>query len=159
MLRHFLGALAYRTQKALRGAPDDFAEFEAGNLTRTPIELVRPMTSVLGYARTCFRGGSFWPEPLPSLGEEVERFHSMLADLSEHLRNRDELEGTTPEQLLQGPLSDAMTHAGQLAMLRRLHGSPVPPENFIVADVDAGNVSEDQAAPRSPDRTWPEQLS
>jgi hypothetical protein len=62
----------------------------------------------------------------------------------------------TPEQLLQGPLSDAMTHAGQLAMLRRLHGSPVPPENFARAYVDASNVSEDQAQPRSLDAEWPE---
>ncbi len=158
MLRHFLGALAYRTQKALRGAPDDFADFEAGNLTRTPKELVRHMTSVLGYARTFFRGGSYWPAPLPSLREEVGRFHSMLADLSEHLKNGDELENAGPEHLLQGPLSDAMTHAGQLAMLRRLHGYPIPPENFIVADVDPENVSENQAAPRSPDRTWTERL-
>ena len=28
------------------------------------------------------------------------------------------------EQFLQGPLADAMTHAGQLAMLRRLAGAP-----------------------------------
>jgi len=158
MLRHFLGALAYRTQKALRGAPEDFPAFEAGNLTRTPKELVRHMTSVLGYARTRFRGGSYRLEPLLSFQEEVRRFHAMLADLSEHLETGDDLVNTTPEQLLQGPLSDAMTHAGQLAMLRRLHGSPIPPENFIVADIDASNVSEDQAAARSPDSDWPERL-
>ncbi len=158
MLRHFLGALAYRTQKALRGAPEGFGGFEAGNLTRTPKELVRHMTSVLGYARTVFRGGSYRPEPLPTLGEEVTRFHSMLGDLSEHLTAGDELLNATPEQLLQGPFSDAMTHAGQLAMLRRLHGFPVPPENFIVADIDSSNISEDQAAPRSPDSAWPERL-
>ncbi|GMR12540.1 MAG: hypothetical protein BMS9Abin29_0730 [Gemmatimonadota bacterium] len=158
MLRHFLAALAYRTQKALRGAPPDFGDFAAGNLTRTPRELVRHMTSVLGYARTYFRGGAYRSEPLPSLEREVERFHAMLADLSMHLEAGDALTDTTPERLLQGPFSDAMTHAGQLAMLRRLHGSPVPPENFIVADVDSANVGEDQASPRSPDRDWPEEL-
>jgi hypothetical protein len=158
MLRHFLAALAYRTQKALRGAPNDFAAFEAGNLTRTPKDLVLHMTSVLGYARTFFRGGSYRPEALPTFGDEVDRFHSMLADLSEHLKAGDALTGTTPEQLLQGPLADAMTHAGQLAMLRRLQGNPVPPENFIVAKIDPENVTEDQAEPRSPDRAWPEEL-
>ena len=158
MLAHFLGALAYRTQKALKGAPEDFARFEAGNLARTPKELVRHMTSVLGYARTRFRGGSYRPEPVPSFQDEVRRFHSMLADLAEHLEAGDDLVGTTPEQLLQGPFSDAMTHAGQLAMLRRLHGSPIPPENFMVADIDPSNVSEDQASPRSPDSVWPERL-
>ena len=158
MLRHFLAALAYRTQKALRGAPEDFGEFAAGNVVRTPKELVCHMTSVLGYARTFFRGGHHRPEHLETLHAEVERFHGMLADLSHHLGAGDPLVGTTPEQLLQGPFSDAMTHAGQLAMLRRLHGAPVPPENFIVADVDPANVSERQPDPRSPDREWPERL-
>ena len=156
MLRHFLGALAYRTQKALRGAAEGFGDFQAGNRVRTPRELVRHMTSVLGYARTRFRGGEYRADVLPTLHAEVERFHRMLRDLSDHLETDDPLIEVTAEQLLQGPLSDAMTHAGQLAMLRRLHGAPVPPENFIVADVDASNVGPDQAPPRSPDREWPE---
>ncbi len=156
MARHFLAALAYRTQKALRDAPENFGEFEAGMKVRTPKELVLHMTSVLGYARTYFRGGSYRPEPLESFHDEVQRFHGMLADLSAHFAAGDPLSDMTPERLLQGPFSDAMTHAGQLAMLRRLHGSPVPPENFAVADVDASNVSEEQAQPRSPDAEWPE---
>ena len=156
MLRHFLGALAYRTQKALRGAPESFGDFDAGSQVRIPRDLVRHMTSVLGYARTFFVGGRYSAELLPSLDEEVARFHAMLATLSGHLEAGDPLNGVAPEQLLQGPFADAMTHAGQLAMLRRLHGSPVPPENFIVADIDAANVGEDQAPPRSPDKEWPE---
>ena len=156
MARHFLAALAYRTQKALRYAPEDFGEFEAGMKVRTPKELVLHMTSVLGYARTYFRGGRYRPAPLETFRDEVQRFHGMLADLSAHLAAGDPLLSVTPERLLQGPFSDAMTHAGQLAMLRRLHGSPVPPENFAVADVHASNVSEEQAQPRSPDAEWPE---
>lgn len=156
ILRHFLGALAYRTQKALREAPSDFGEFAAGSQVRTPRELVRHMTSVLGYARTCFLGGRYRPDPLPTLRAEVERFHDMLSDLSDHLERGDPLSEVTHEQLLQGPLSDAMTHAGQLALLRRLHGSPVPPENFIVADIDPTNLGPAQAMPRSPDAVWPE---
>ncbi len=158
MLRHFLAALAYRTQKALRDAPDDFADFAAGNRIRTPMELVRHMTSVLGYARTAFRGDRYRPEPLESFRDEIGRFHMMLGDLVDHLERGDSLVDLTPERLLQGPFSDAMTHAGQLAMLRRLHGSPIPPENFALADVSPSNVSENQAAPRSPDKEWPERL-
>ena len=159
ILRHFLAALAYRTQKALRAAPDDFADFNAGNMTRTPVELVRHMTSVLGYARTFFRGGAYRPEPLPDLHEEVRRFHRMLDDLAVHLERGDQLQQVTHEQMLQGPLSDAMTHVGQLALLRRLHGSPVPPENFVFADVDASNLGEDQPMPRDADAEWPERLT
>ncbi len=59
-------------------------------------------------------------------------------------------------QLLQGPFSDAMTHAGQLALLRRLVGAPVAPENFVAADISAARLGPDQALPRSPDAVWPE---
>lgn len=151
MLRHFLGALAYRTQKALRGAPEDFGGFDAGGGVRTPMELVRHMTSVLGYARTFFIGGACRPEPLPTFDEEIERFHEMLANLRDVIDEELPLTDTTEERMLQGPFSDAMTHAGQLAMLRRLHGAPVPSENFIKANVSADNLTSAQPAPIAPD--------
>jgi hypothetical protein len=157
LLRHFLAALAYRTQKALRGAPEGFGDFRAAEGVRTPSELVRHMTSVLGYARTFFVGGRYWPEPLPSLAEEVARFHEMLGDLALHVGGEAPMpRGVSAERLLQGPLSDAMTHAGQLAMLRRLAGAPVPPENFIVADIEPGRLGAEQAEPVSPDEVGPE---
>lgn len=157
LLRHFLAALAYRTQKALRDAPPDFGEFNSGNDVRTPKELVRHMTSVLGYARTYFVGGQYRPAPLPSLNEEVARFHEILESLASHIGSSDPLlDQTTAERLLQGPLSDAMTHAGQLAMLRRLAGNPVPPENFIVADIDAQRLGIEQSPSVSLDKEWPE---
>ncbi len=157
MLCHFLAALAYRTQKALRDAPEGFGTFDPGGQVRHPARLVRHMTSVLGYARTFFAGGTYRPEPLPGLSDEVERFHEMLADLSALIAAGSPLrDGVTPEQLLQGPFADAMTHAGQLAMLRRLYGSPVPPENFVVADIRPDRLGPDQADPVSPDEVWPE---
>jgi hypothetical protein len=154
MLRHFLATLAYRTQKALRGAPESFGDFRAARGVRTPRELVRHMTSVLGYARTHFVGGHYHADLLPSLADESVRFHQMLDDLAERLASTEPLNDTTEDRLLQGPFSDAMTHAGQLAMLRRLAGSPIPPENFIVADIDAGNVTADQPPPVDPDEEW-----
>lgn len=132
MLRHFLAALAYRTQKALRHAPEEFGVFSAGKGVRTPTELVRHMTSVLGYSRTFFVGGQYRPEPLPSLNDEIARFHEMAEDIASHIESGlPLLNDMTAERLLQGPFSDAMTHAGQLAMLRRLAGDPVAPENFL----------------------------
>jgi hypothetical protein len=157
LLRHFLAALAYRTQKALRDAPIEFGDYRAAEGVRTPAELVRHMTSVLGYARTYFIGGQYRPEPLPSLNEEIIRFHEMLEDLAGHIEAGTPLkEGITEERLLQGPFSDAMTHAGQLAMLRRLAGVPVPPENFIVAKITPERLGINQAEPISPDEKWPE---
>ncbi len=151
MLRHFLAALAYRTQKALRAAPDGFSEFKAGNDVRTPKELVRHMTSVLGYARTFFIGGEYRPEPLETFHDEVERFHEMLGELRTHLEAGTPLNGLTEEQLLQGQFSDAMTHAGQLAMLRRLYGDPIRSENFIHAAISPDNLTPDQPGPVAPD--------
>ena len=157
LLRHFLAALAYRTQKALRGAPLEFGTFSAADGVRTPERLVRHMTSVLGYARTFFVGGQYRPDPLPSLEQEVARFHEMLEDLSQHLRTGTPLlQGMSAERLLQGPFSDAMTHAGQLAILRRLAGAPVAPENFVVADIVADRCGPRQADPVSADAAWPE---
>lgn len=156
LLRHALATIAYRTQKALRGAPPSFGDVDAGHRVRTPSELVRHMTSVLGYARTFVLGGQYRPEPLPDLAAEVERLHAILADLSRLLASDAPLLDTTEEHLLQGPIADALTHVGQLALLRRLAGAPVAPENFVVAAIDVDRLGPDQSEPRSPDEVWPE---
>jgi hypothetical protein len=94
---------------------------------------------------------------LPTLQEEVVRFHEMVEDIARLLQLGGPInDGVTPERLLQGPFSDAMTHAGQLAMLRRLAGDPIRPENFIVANTTAARLGPDQSPPVSPDEVWPE---
>lgn len=158
LLGHFLAALAYRTQKALRGAPSSFAEFKAGEKARTPHELLWHMTGLIGYARTMLHGGRFEPPRLGTLEEEIDRFHGTLEALLEDFANPD-LEATiTDQQFLQGPLADAMTHAGQLALLRRLHGHPVPSENFIFANISPENVTRDQPEAVRPDLEWTPEL-
>jgi hypothetical protein len=160
LLRHFLAALAYRTQKALRGAPDSFPSFRAAPKIRTPLELIRHMESVLGYARTFFIGGDYDQEPLADFQAEILRFHSTIEELAHHLESGTPMNGITEERLLQGPFTDAMTHAGQLAMLRRLAGSPVPPENFVYADVRPDNLGTGQPLPLRPGNKqgeWPDE--
>lgn len=154
LLQHFLASLAYRTQKALRGAPDSFADFRPAVNVRTPHELIWHMTGVIGYARTMIHGGQYAPPRLESFTAEVERFHEMLAVLRDDFADESTTARITDTQFLQGPLSDAMTHAGQLAMLRRLAGSPVASENFIFARVEADNVGLRQADPVAPDAWW-----
>ena len=156
LLKHFLAALAYRTKKALRGAPPDFSAFRVALQVRTPHELIRHMDSVLGYARTFFIGGNCCPPLLPDFAAAVAHFHETLADVARHLELGTEFRGITAEFLLQGSLSDAMTHAGQLAMLRRPAGSPVPPKNFVFAEISPTNLGPDQPPPVSPDKDWPE---
>ena len=154
LLQHFLASLAYRTQKALRGAPDAYPDFRCAVNVRTPHELVWHMTGVIGYARTMIRGGDYAPPKLDTFAAEVERFHEVLAALRDDFADETATARITDGQFLQGPLSDAMTHAGQLAMLRRLAGSPVASENFIFARVVADNVSARQAEPAAPDAWW-----
>jgi hypothetical protein len=158
LLRHFLAAIAYRTQKALRDAPAHYATFSAGNRTRTPVEVLRHMTSLMGYVRTHFSGGSYpvHPDPLASFQDEIVRFHQMVEAVGDLLAQGKPLREITTEQLLQGPFADVMTHVGQLAMLRRLADAPVPPENFIYADIRADRLHADQPPPDRPDKHWPE---
>ena len=154
LLQHFLAALAYRTQKALRGAPPDYADFNAGAKVRTPHELVWHMTGLIGYARTMFRGGDFSPPRLGTLNEEVQRFHRELTLLLHDFGDPSLNARISDEQFLQGPLADAMTHAGQLAMLRRLQGIPVASENFIFANISSDNLTPAQPEPAAPDLDW-----
>lgn len=153
LLQHFLAAIAYRTQKAVRDAPPEYAGYRAGPGVRTPHQLVRHMSDVLGYAAALLRGETWRAHLQPTFEEEVARFHRVLEDLNGLLATAA-FEEISPARLLQGPLADAMTHAGQLALLRRLSGSPIPPENFIRADVRPGRLGPDQPSPASPDTTW-----
>jgi hypothetical protein len=157
ILRHFLAAIAYRTQKALRDAPEHYATFSAGNRVRTPTELIRHMAALMGYVCTFFQGGSYplKPDPLPTFHEEVERFHELLGAVGTLLASDAKCSIST-EQLLQGPFADTMTHVGQLAMLRRLADAPVAPENFIYADIRADRLHADQPPPARPDKHWPD---
>ncbi|WP_331048753.1 hypothetical protein [Gemmatimonas sp.] len=154
MLQHFLASIAYRTQKALRGAPESFGDFRAAHHVRTPYELLWHMTGVIGYARTFLRGGDFAPPRLGSLALEIERFHATLEGLRDDFVDPSLRASITDIQFLHGPLSDTMTHAGQLAMLRRMAGSPVPSENFIYAAVTSANVGAAQPEPVAPDGWW-----
>lgn len=157
LLRHFLAAIAYRTQKALRDAPPHYPTFSAGNRVRTPVDILRHMTSLMGYVRTFFVGGQYPRElpPLPTFKEEIARFHEMIEAVGQLLAS-DAKPSISTEQLLQGPFADTMTHVGQLAMLRRLADAPVAPENFIFADIRADRLHPNQPPPAKPDENWPD---
>ena len=153
LLQHFLAALAYRTQKALRGSPPEFGELKTAPNVRTPHQILWHMTGLIGYARTMFHGGRFEPPPVP-FEAEVERFHETLRELHDDFANPSLKASISDEQFLQGPLADTMTHVGQLAMLRRFIGAPVASENFIFAKIRADNLSSHQPEPAAPDLDW-----
>jgi len=156
LLRHFLAALAYRTAKALRDAPAGFEAFQPGQQSRTPRQLVRHMSGVITYAIGLLTEPRGLLTDCATYRAEVERFFAATRELAERIRDSTDLADPMAERLLQGPLADAMAHAGQLALLRRLSGNPIPPENFFVAAIDPERLGLDQAAARSPDPEWPE---
>jgi hypothetical protein len=154
IVRHFLAALAYRMHKAVGDAPPDFPNYSAGAGVRTPHALLRHVNGVLHYGLVVLRtGDSNYKGNLESLpwSEEIERFHRQLSEFDEALTGERPVDHELLSRLLQGPLADAMTHAGQLALLRRLAGAPIAAENFYLANIRAGAVSQDQAPPASPD--------
>jgi hypothetical protein len=143
-LRHVLATLAYRCAKTLRGAPPEFAMWRAGETTRTPVEILAHIGDLLDWVLALAREGHRWntSEPLPWEEEQVRCF-AALAALDAYLAGDGPL--VTPwEKLFQGGLADALTHTGQLAMLRRMHGAPMKGESYARADIVAGRVGAGQ---------------
>jgi hypothetical protein len=144
MLRHTVATLAYRGAKAVRGANDSFASFQASETTRTPSQILAHIGDLLDWALSIAKGDETWnsAEPLP-WKEEVERFHSALRNFDDYLAADAELAASC-ERLFQGPIADALTHVGQLTMLRRIAGNPMKAENYSRAKIEAGRVGADQ---------------
>jgi hypothetical protein len=149
-LRHFLASVAYHATKAIKQAPENFPELDIGMGVRTPRKLLHHITGVLCYADSFYKPYETTRFQLKQWSEEVVHFYKTLSSLDESIMTTEPKE-VTDLQILQGPLSDAMAHTGQLLMLRRLSGSPVPSENFIFADINAGQVGPDQPEPLAPD--------
>jgi len=147
LLRHTLATLAYRAGKTLRGAPDSFAAFSTGEKGRTPAHILAHMGDLFDWALSIARGKQEWHDstPLP-WSKEVERFFKTLQAFDDYLASDAPL-AASPEKLFQGPVADALTHTGQLAILRRMAGCPMRGENYFRAEIVAGRVGQDQAAP------------
>lgn len=147
-LRHAIATLAYRGGKVLRGAPDGFGSFKIGETARSAGEILAHIGDLLDWAVSLAEGKHVWHDSSPGAWEaDVARFFEGLARLDRHLASEADL-GFRAEQLFQGPIADALTHVGQLAMLRRLAGVPVRGENYFVADIVPGRVGSDQSPAR-----------
>jgi hypothetical protein len=148
MLRHTLATVAYRGAKAVRDAPESFASFKASPTTRTPTEILAHVGDLFDWALSIAEGNEAWhnSEPLP-WSDEVARFHAALAEYDKYLASDNEL-GATCERMFQGPIADALTHVGQLTMLRRIAGDPIRGENYSLAKIEAGQVGPDHEKPK-----------
>jgi hypothetical protein len=148
LLRHTVATLAYRGGKAVRGAPAAFSGFRAGERTRTPGQILAHVNDLLTWALHLAEGRHVWEKSAPgSWEEDVARFHAGLERLDERLASEKPL-GCPAEKLFQGPIADALTHVGQIAMLRGMAGAPMRGENYFKADIRVGRLGEDQAPSR-----------
>jgi hypothetical protein len=149
LLRHAVAILAYRGAKPLRAAPASFAGFDTGG-GHTPLRVLAHISDLLDWALSHARGEGRWNSAEPGTWDaEVARFHEALAAFDAYLASDAPIKAELP-RLLAGPIADALTHVGQLMMLRRMTGSPVYGENYFVADIVAGRVGPDQSPPRKP---------
>lgn len=148
MMRHMVATLAYRGGKAVRDAPDGFAEFRAGDTSRTPVRILAHVGDLLDWALEQTEGRHTWhdSQPLP-WDDEVKRFFAALERLDRRFA-ADDPPGYPAERIFQGAIADALTHIGQIAMLRRLAGSPIRGESYFNADIRVGRVGPEQTAPR-----------
>ena len=147
LLRHVVATLAYRAGKALRGVPDGFADFRASEHTRKPVEILAHMGDLADWALSIVSGTQKWNDSKPLLwSKEVERFFESLEALDRYLASDQPLHGDV-KKLFQGGLADALTHTGQIAMLRGIAGCPMRGENYYAAKIEAGRVGADQAPP------------
>ena len=129
LLRHTLATVAYRAARALEGAPDHFAGFSAAG--RLPVQILAHMGDLFDWALNMALGQERWRDTQPrAWAEEQQRFFESLQTFDAFLATGGPLHAPV-EQLFQGPVADALTHVGQLAMLRRLSGSPIRGENFF----------------------------
>jgi hypothetical protein len=148
MLRHTLATLAYRGGKALRGAPPGFAEYRVAEGSRCPLEILAHICDLMDWALSIAQGQQKWHDTKAALWDgEVERFFTTMKALDDMLVSDAALQAD-PERLFQGPIADALTHVGQLCMLRRMAGSPIHGENYFVAEVQAGRVGPVQSSPK-----------
>jgi len=146
LLRHTLATLAYRGAKAVRDAPDGFAEFRIGDNSRTPGQILAHIGDLLDWALWLAQGEHKWHDSAPLDWERgTLRFFAALEAFGACLASELPL-ACPPEKLFQGPIADALTHVGQIAMLRRLAGSPVRGENYFRARIGVDRVGADQPA-------------
>jgi len=144
-LRHMLATLAYRGGKAVRNAPAGFGGFQPEGCMNTPAMLLAHIGDLIEWAHAWSQGDATFRVSAPvEWDAAVNRFHDTLGRFDAYLAAGGAL-GVPLHTLFQAPIADALTHIGQLALLRRMAGDPVLGESYRVAEIVAGRTGPDQA--------------
>ena len=138
LLRHMVATVAFRGNIAVTDAPPGFAGFRAAESTRTPVEILAHIGDLLYGSNFLLKGEMVYlaSEPL-SWSDEIERFFAGVREL-DHFLAGDMPLAHPVEKLVQGPIGDALTHIGQIVLLRRIAGSPARAAQYFEAEIIAG---------------------
>ena len=137
LLRHTLATTAYRFQKAVYQANEEFGNLVIGHGVRTPADLINHMNNVLQFTIAKIKDQERHTIESGSFIQEVTTFNQKLKELDESLA-QNEITLETAKKLFQGPISDVITHVGQLAMMRRFNNQPIQGEVFFKAAIEIG---------------------
>jgi len=142
LLRHLVATLAYRGGIAISDAPKNFAQFRADETTRSAGELLAHIGDLIEGSLYLMKGEFVYLQsPHQSWAEDVKRFFAAIKKFDLYLASDAPL-AQPIEKILQAPIADALTHVGQIIMLRRLAGNPIQSEGYFDAEIVAGEVVE-----------------
>jgi len=142
LLRHLLAALAFRARVALSDAPANFAVFQIAETTRTPAQILAHLGDLLQGSLYLMKGELIYLNSVPlAWNQEIARFFAAAREFDSYLASDAPLKQPI-EKIVQGPLADALTHVGQIVLLRRLAGSPAHAASYFEAEIVAGEIDE-----------------
>ena len=143
-LRHALATLAYRAGKAVRGTPEAFGQHRVTPESPSPVEILSHMGDLMDWVLRMVQGAPSWTTATPQpWTAEIARFYAALKALDDHLASGAPIQWE-PGRVFQGGIADALTHTGQLAMLRRLAGYKMKGESYARAEIEIGRVGLEQ---------------
>lgn len=146
LLRHLVAALTFRARIAVTGAPPNFAAFKIDETVRTPAEILAHLGDLLQGSLFLMKGELIYLNSAPLAWDaEVTRFFSAAKEFDSYLASDAPLDQPI-ENITQGPIADALTHIGQIVMLRRAAGSPVQAESYFTAVIIADKIHSNQDA-------------
>jgi hypothetical protein len=150
MIRHAVATLVYRGAKTLREAPAGFDVFRIKPESRTPVEIVAHIGDLFDWSLSMVKGEEIWRTSTPQEWDhELDRFYASVKKFDSYLASSSTV-ACPLDRLFQGPIADAISHVGQLAMLRHVFGAPIKGENYFKANISIGQVGADQPPPRKP---------
>ncbi len=142
LLRHLVATLAFRGGIAIADTPDNFSEFRAAENARSAGEILAHIGDLIQGSLYLMEGELVYLQsPAQSWTDDVKRFFTVIEEFDSYLASDAPL-AQPIEKILQGPIADALTHVGQIVMLRRLAGKPIRAESYFTVEIKAGDVNE-----------------